>query len=349
MIYDLNPSWDGQSYGQKMRVWFTGTGALRRGQAVAWDAENGTAGDSDGDRGYKVVSPSAGTYALHFAGVTDRAYAANAQGQSIDIWLPGSICQVAATVDTTINTGLLNCNISSTAALAGLFYNGGLAGLGAAIPLQTVSANVTGSSVDGSAAVAGTTVTKTGLFAGAAAGDSVAIFASCTSAGAAGATPGVYTISSVTSDDAAELTASAGTGDIAAVVYDPSATVLAKLLTGPDHISGCVKWVTPLNNAAASPAHMVHGVNIVFGGVTLGSGTSTATLADGVFQGQRVGFTCTGTLTTNGYVVTVTTGEKLDGTTNVTTVTYGAAAESVVHEWLAGKWQTLAVTGATFA
>ena len=353
MSYDHNPSWDGQAFGVKRRVWFTGTTALRKGQGVAYDADAGTAANVDGDRGYNVQLPTDGTSALSFAGVADRAYTANALGQSIDIWIPGSFCEVAAIVDTAIqtasNNAVLNCLISAGTGLAGLFYNGGFAGLGAAMVKQTTTGNVTGSSVDGSAAVAGTTVSKTGLFTGAAAGDSVAILASATTAGAAGATAGVYTISSVTSADAAELDASAGTGDIAAVVYDPSATVLAQLLDGPAGLSGMVNWVTPLDSAAASPAHIPTVFNHIFGGITLGSADSTATLADGTFEGQTVGFKLSGALTTQDYLLTVTTGLQQDDSTALASLEFDGAADASVLVWSADKWRLKANTGAAKA
>lgn len=348
-MYDNNSSWPSQGRVLPRTVRFTGTTALRKGQGVVYIADGGTATDADGNRNFQVEVPADGANMLHFAGVAARAYSANSQGQDIQIYEPGSICEVACLIDTTLQSGLVNCLVSAGSGVGGLFYEGGFAGLGAAIPLQTTTGNVTGASVDGTAAVAGTTVSKTGLFTGAAAGDKVVIMASTTTAGAAGATPGVYTIASVTSADAAELTASAGTGDIAAVVCDPYGTVLCQLLSGPQHVSGLVNWVTPLNNAAASPAHTAHGTNLVWGGVTLGSGTSTATLADGVFEGQKVKFVGMGTLTTNGYVLTVTSGEKFDGTTDITTITYDAAAETSVLEWIGGRWQLLASKGATIA
>ena len=347
--FDMNASYDGQAFGVKRRVWFTGTSALRKGQGVVWVADSGTAANVDGNRGYRVQLPTSGSYALHFAGVVCESHSANAAGQSIDIWLPGSVCEVAAIVDTTINSGIVNCLVSSDSGLAGLFYNGGFAGRGAAIPLQTVTGNVTGSSVDGTATVAGTTVTKTSMFAGAAAGDKVAIMASATNAGAAGATPGVYTISSVTSDNAAELTASAGTGDVAAVVYDPYGTVLCRLLDGPPQISGCVNWVTPLDNAAASPAHMANGWNHVFGGITLGAGNSTATLADGVFEGQTVGFKLSGVLTTQNYLLTTTTALQQDDSTALASLEFDGAADASVLVWSADKWRLTANTGAAKA
>jgi hypothetical protein len=347
-MYDNNASWPSQGRVLPRTVRFTGTVALRKGQGVFYDSDTGTAADADGDRNFKVELASGSAGLLHFAGVTARAYSANAQGQDIQIYEPGSVCHVACLVDTTVNAGLVNCLVGAGTRVSGLFYEKGFMGRGSAIPLQTTTGNVTGSSVDGTAAVAGTTVSKTALFAGAAAGDHVIIMASATTAAAAGATAGQYVISSVTSDDAAELTASAGTGDIAVVVCDPTATVLCKLLDGPPNVVGAVNWVTPLSAAAASPAHVTAGMNLIFGGITVAT-DSTATLADGTYNNQLVGFECMGTLTTQDYLLTITTGEQLDGATDLATLEYDAADEKSVLEWLVGKWRLKANTGATIA
>ncbi len=69
------------------RVFFTGTGAVKRGQAVVWNLAPGSGKPAVGQC---VQTPTA-TYKYHFAGVALHAYAANANGQWIDIALPGSV------------------------------------------------------------------------------------------------------------------------------------------------------------------------------------------------------------------------------------------------------------------
>ena len=102
----------------KRRVFFTGTGAVKKGQAVVWDLAPGTGKPAVG----QCVQTPTSTYKYHFAGVAVQAYAANANGQWIDIYLPGSVCPCligpAATAGTTnvvfAQNGLFG-KVSSTA------------------------------------------------------------------------------------------------------------------------------------------------------------------------------------------------------------------------------------------
>lgn len=353
-MYDNNPAYDGQSVSLPKRVFFTGTTALRKGQGLVYAANSGTATSVDGNRLYKVTLPTSGTNGLHFAGVAKQDYTANANGQSIEIDTPGSNTQIAITQDSTLQSGTFHCIVSSDTGIAGLWTSGtsgsGYAGPGAAIPLQTNASGTLATSMDGSATVSGTTLTKSSAFGSVSAGNKVIIYAGATT-NAAAAIRGIYTIASVTSANAVELTASAGTGNVAFSVYDHTAppTAQAYLIPGGSgRLSGFVSYLVPLANGAAE-SHMTSGTNIVIGGCTIGTADSTATLADGTFIGQRVRFVCTGTLTTNDYQLTVTTGKQLDGSTALAGLEFDAAADQSDLEWLGPHWKLLMNSGPTIS
>lgn len=116
-------------------VWFTGTTALKEGQAVCYDWDRGTQTAKDYRRLNYVEAPST-TNAQWFAGVADGAYSAKSTGQVIRIFRPGSTCNIYTKADNTIGVGLLTFDVTS--GYEGWFRYSGLRGEGSAIPLQTV-------------------------------------------------------------------------------------------------------------------------------------------------------------------------------------------------------------------
>lgn len=128
---------------KKKQVWFAGTTAVKEGQAVCYNSDYGTAASADGSRINRVEVPSTSNN-MFFAGVSARAYSAKATGQMIEIYEPGSVCNVYTTVDTVINTGDITCIAGGSN--AGYFGVAGLRGRGTATPMQTVTAG-TGSLV----------------------------------------------------------------------------------------------------------------------------------------------------------------------------------------------------------
>lgn len=118
-------------------VWFTGTTALVEGQGVCYDWDRGTQTSADARR-YTYVELPAILNARHFAGVAVRAYAANSGGQLIEIFCPGSVCNVYSNASTTIGVGRLTCEAGTGGAGAGYFARAGFEGAGSAVPLQTV-------------------------------------------------------------------------------------------------------------------------------------------------------------------------------------------------------------------
>ncbi len=121
-------------------VWFNGDGALKEGQGVCYNWDYGTAADYAARRTNEVEVPTI-LNAPYFAGVAARPYSANTGGQFIEIFLPGSTCNVWTLIDTTIGVGRITCQAGAGVAAAGYWTVTGFPGKGSAIPLQTVTAS----------------------------------------------------------------------------------------------------------------------------------------------------------------------------------------------------------------
>ncbi len=135
-------------------VWFKGTTALLEGQAVCFNfdfnsAEEVAAGttqeSADNRRVSRVELPSS-TNAQWFAGVCSRKYAASSTGQLIEIFIPGSVCNIlilVADVDCGVNLLTFDVTDGGTDAtdVRGYFRYAGLPGAGSAITLQDVDAS----------------------------------------------------------------------------------------------------------------------------------------------------------------------------------------------------------------
>lgn len=160
----------------KKRVFFTGSVPLIRGQGLCYaystvTTDTGeTATDSWGQRGHSVAIPSTSNNNF-FAGVADANYAAKTGGQWINIYEPGSICEVAIGADTVINTGFFTC--SCKGGDVGLFSRPGMHGRGSMVPLQTNASGVLVRVADGSGSITTATLTDTGAFGSVAVGDFV--------------------------------------------------------------------------------------------------------------------------------------------------------------------------------
>jgi len=121
-------------------VWFGGSTALKEGQAVCYNWDYGTATAFDGRRFNRVELPST-TNAQYFAGVAARKYSAVSGGQLIEIFLPGSVCNIYAKATCVIGTGLLTFDVTED--YEGYFRYEGLDGEGSAVPMQTVDRGTT--------------------------------------------------------------------------------------------------------------------------------------------------------------------------------------------------------------
>lgn len=125
-------------------VWYEGTGegggtALVEGQAVCYNWDYGTATAADGRRYNRVQNPTTAN-AQHFAGVAARDYSAlGTSARLIEIFGPGSVCNVLCGKDTNtvVGQGLLTFDVTAT--FLGQFRFEGLPGAGSVQPLQTTT------------------------------------------------------------------------------------------------------------------------------------------------------------------------------------------------------------------
>lgn len=363
----------------KYSVWFEGSTAVRKGMGLCYDIDTAgtgtgeTATDSWGRRGNVVAVPSTSNN-NRFAGVASMAYAAKTGGQRIDIFIPGSICQVEVGLPSTIYSqsagSLHTCSVGS--ADAGRFTLQGLPGRGTAVALETQAAaaggNVPFASLDGTATSAWSspslTITKTGIGTACGYGDSdidptefiVVVLGGADDAtggdSSSGelATVGSYAV--VTAPTADTITIATDIGDVDVCLYvikNTYPTILCELLDGVE--SGCQEVLTPQDATAVQS--MVGGSTILCGGYTMAA-DSTATLADAVNNGLRKGYCGLGTLTTKSYAITASGAIDDDGG-SAGTIEINAAGEYVVLEFngifypgqTTGVWHIIGVAGAT--
>lgn len=347
-------------------VFFTGATALYEGMGVCFErdhtttATGQTATDPNGKRDNRVELPNADNNA-DFAGVVARDYSAKSVGQNIEIYEPGSVCNIAVLDPTVVNVTKLTCVAGGPA--AGYFVNQGLfRGRGTAKALQTtltasasetgahpvtsvLSATEAGQSSLSSAGV----LTDTGVFANALAADRVIVVAGQKDNDTASdvVTPAETTISSRT-DDAATLASSSIASDTALVyhyVVRGHPTVLALLDDGEE--SGLVQFHSTATGA--NTGFTLTGTTLLYGGLTLDAADGTYTLADAAANGMRKAFVLVGALETNDFVITVTSGIQSDGATALASAEFDAAADTLVLEWFNSEWQAITMHGLTIA
>lgn len=121
---------------RRISVFFTGSTALNQGVGLCFDNDRGTAANIDETRALYVEVPSTSN-STAFAGVTCQAYDAVTGGQFIEIFLPGSICQVRGTESHTIGS-FYTCLVGD-----GAFGTVGFGGRGTFRALQTVDRSTT--------------------------------------------------------------------------------------------------------------------------------------------------------------------------------------------------------------
>jgi len=332
----------------KRRVFFTGSTALKRGQGVCYDADRGTATAVDGSRDRYVELPSAGNNQF-FAGTCVDDYPAKTGGQEIHVFEPGGYGLVALNVASTVASTYVSCLAGGGNAGAGRFIGGSMRGRGAALVEQTfttitdaddVTPGHLTSSLDGTATwtASSRTLTKTAAFTYAAVGDKVYIVAGVTTSGSTSViTVGEYTISSVTSANAVVLATSAGSTDSSVSFYATRGNPVALAYLCDGDPSGMSEWITPYTDESGTTdvTSMYGGTTHIFGGITLGTGDAVHNpFANGTYVGQRKRWKLNGALTTNDYLVTLaTTGEQLDGTTDLSSLEFDGAGDESVIEW----------------
>jgi len=333
-------------------VWYEGTDAVKKGEALCYNTDYGTAADFDGRRCNRVERASTSNN-LAFAGVAERDYSAQNAGQRLRICVPGSKgVPIALGVNSVINTGLLTFSVGDGG--AGRFVKAGLAGRGSAIPRQTNASAVIESSMTGawSLSAAGTTLTMSDT-TGLAVGDTVVLIGG-EDDGTGVVVPGKYTIVTVPAGGVTVTIASAVDTTAAGALlctgyaYTGNPTCQADLLTGEE--SGGVEFLsTPEDGGAAVMTFMVGGMTYICGGVAVGTAVANGALAEGLYPGDRKAFGGLGTL--SGYGVTITpaaTGYMVVAGATLTTITIDAAAELWYGVWC-GVWRGVSLKGATEA
>lgn len=352
-------------------VWFTNTGtALVEGQGVCYNVDIYTTntGEAVTDpwafRGNAVELPSK-TNSHLFAGVAARDYPASSVYQPIEIYEPGSICNIALGDDATINSTYLTC--SAGTGDNGRFSRTGFLGRGTAFCLETNASGNLLEVLDGTGALdaTGKIITKSshGLAAaGGAVGDKVALVG-IEADGTNSGTPGIYTITAIdtntiTIDSAA---ADGGTMQCSFYVFSGNPKCLAYLLDGPE--SGLCEWNMPPNIGHASTATFTisqYGKTFLLGGFTSSTEHPLASLAQGTL-GQKKAFECMGTVG-GSYDITVklaTAGKQATVADKITTagdgtplafvdVRFDAASEVCVLEF-AEVWKELYHAGCTIS
>ena len=329
-------------------VWYTGTDAVKEGEAFCYDTDYGTATAVNARRGNRVTRPSASNNGA-FAGVAARDYFANSTGQLLEINIPGSKgINIALGVDTVLDTGIL-----TFATTTGRFIKAGYPGRGSAVPRQTVTA-VLESSMTGewSLATDGVTLTVVSTV-GLSAGDTVVMLGGEDEGTSKNIVAGKYTISSITSTTVLVLTATAVAATPGAALtctgfaYTGNPKCQADLLEGDE--SGGVEFLSPPNAGGAGLVYMTGGVSYVCGGVTLAS-NSDVTFAQGTVLGEKKGFVCLGTMATSAVTIDLATGGiKLVGTALAEINSIDAALDAA-YLVFNGLWRTeMVVGGATEA
>jgi hypothetical protein len=362
-------------------VWFTGSTAVRKGMGLCYDldvADTGTgetATDPWGRRGRLVAVPSTSNN-LAFAGYATQAYPAKTGGQTIHIWEPGSICDVEVGLASTIfsQSAGTRHTVSVNSADAGRSTLDGLPGRGSAIALETQAradgGNIAFASLDGTATTAwvspSLTITKTAIGTACGYGDDdidptefkVVVLGGADDTYGGDATSGELAVQGeyavVTAPTADTITIATDIGDVDVTCYVIKNTypcILCKTEDGPE--SGLQQVLTPQDAVAVQS--MIGGTTFLCGGYTMAA-DSTATLADGIVEGQLKAFACLGALGTQDWIITVTSGLKRVGTGTLASLEFDAANDFAVLQWFGnfgpgttGLWSCINTVGPTEA
>ncbi len=377
-----------QFYTRKAIFIYRGTTALKKGFGMCYDLDylttttKQTATDPFGARGLKEIQVPAVANANRFAGVLTQNYPADANGKvkMVELALPGGCAMVSQRIISTSGLGRITCIVDSTVGNgnSGLFAYGGLPGRGSAVPLQTLAAATSGdlaiSDLAGgttavySSSTGLTTITLTGAGTAlgyltetvAADGYEMTVLDGATAAtGATRANPGVYPVVNATGTGTFTVTGDTGSVPLTICLTKKDLLKMVYLEDGPE--SGLADYVTPSNAAARQFVLNQGGTTfIVGGGITIGGDSTVNTLADPITIGGSHGavkkaFNVLSTITSNDYIVTVTSGLQADIATGMATIVLDTAADEVVLEWMGnmggattGVWLERMSVGATF-
>jgi hypothetical protein len=164
------------------KVFFSGTGALAAGKGVCYDltavtTDTGeTAADAWGKRGKIVALPTSANIG-QFAGVAAKSYAANANGQWIEVYAPGAAALILTKVNAVV--GVTNLVLSTVVdATQGFWIAGVGKGKGSCVTMQTMTVDGSDGSLvfallgDGPGIIAAATIADTAAAAAACEGGS---------------------------------------------------------------------------------------------------------------------------------------------------------------------------------
>ena len=355
-----------QAYTKKGLFVYLGTAALKKGYGMCFDLDHltteigETALDPYGARGLKVVEKPSQSNNLAFAGVLTQDYPARANNimQLVELYLPGGCAMVAGIIPMTLNATRLSCIVPSalqatalTIANAGLWGRAALPGRGTAISLQT---RTDGTLTPWAAYYAGEaayatatgTITCTGAFTNALAGDRIIVLSGGVANAALAGTYYIKTrtdannaIVSLTPGGAAFLTLAANAAKLAICVI-PAAAPLSLVYLCDGEESGLQEFDVPVSSAVTCP--MVGGTTNLLGNVTLAV-AHTPPIVDGLFPGMLKLVRLGGALTTGFYIITpASLGIAPDGTIAVT-VTLAATLGMALLRWTGQRWDIISV------
>ncbi len=335
-----------QARAHPRKVWFTGSTALLKGVGLCYDmdytsSEDGEAAtDGFQGRGGWVALPTQSTN-NHFAGVTSRAYPAQTNGQIVEIYEPGSICQVAVGVNTVVGETILTC--SASAGDPGRFTQPGFIGRGTALALETNASAILSTLDDGTTIMDSSTPTIPTLTIGidfiansVTINDTVIIVAGEDNDTNA-IIPGPYSVASVTSDTALIITddgvgarPSDGGSDLKFIYYiiRGNPTVLAYLYDGEE--SGLQETLAPSSPGEASADTFIvmsGGKTRFAGGYTIATNNARESLADGLYLGQKKSFECLGAIGTSNIEIEFDTAGKQNDDSALNQALFNAANE----------------------
>lgn len=277
--------------------------------------------------------------------------------QLVELALPGGCAMIAGIVPTVINKTRLTCIVPSALQItsgyignAGLFGRAALPGRGTAIALQTMADGTDAPREESYAGVgvyttSSGTITHSGAFTNAAAGDKVIVL----SGGIANAAKaGTYYIKTFTSANAVIISETSGGDAFLTLVADTKKVcfctvkasdplTLAYLCDGNE--SGLQEFDIAVNSATTNP--MVGGTTNLLGNVTIAN-AHVPPIVNGLFPGMlklvRVG----GTLTGN-YTITPATKGIIPTGAVLTAVTLSASGGMALLRWTGQRWDCLSV------
>lgn len=349
----------------RRRVWLDETVAIKAGVAVCYDRDRNNTTitgqlttDAFGGRDTRVKIPTI-TNNYAFAGVTSQAYKAQAGGQSIEIYEPGSVCPCRVGLATVV--GVTRMTFTAGGGAAGMFIKQGFGGRGSILALETTTiAGLTSGGgpimdqLDGTATAIDATgvITDPGSgFTNIKVGDVCVILGGVETVTPTEQTvPGEFAITASNNTTTITISSAAFTGDcnsLTFLVVRADSVALCHLEEGPFE-SGGVQFFQALDGAVTGV--MVGGYTYVMKADLDAIMSNTTAIPVGTFYGQKKAVEVIGDLgsTADGDWNFSTAGTQIGGTTGtplaLAAFTFDAVGEIIVAQW-DGGWRELYTTG----